>query len=78
MNRRDRRAERARIRKRQGVGCLQRLITAHGQLRQLRGRVVHSVIEHVPDCGIYDHQDCSCMPGISLHCRGSGEVYEVD
>lgn len=48
-------------------GYTHRLLAAPGAIGdQLKGKVVHAVIEHDPWCGIYRREGCNCVPLISL------------
>lgn len=81
MNRRARRAAAARARRAsRRTGYLHRLLgpRAQGALANLRGKVVHGVIQHEPWCRIYQGGACNCVPDISLHPDGGGDVIIVD
>jgi hypothetical protein len=80
MNRADRRRAEAETRRSRGTGYQHRLFAAYAQLKdRLRGRLVHSMIEHDRWCTIYKGRECNCVPNVSLvPADDSGEVFVVD
>ncbi len=45
---------------------------------ELRGRVTHAMIHHDAWCAIYKGKGCNCVPDISLHPHGGGDVVVVE
>jgi hypothetical protein len=79
MNRAARRAAAARARRGRRPGYLHRVVAAHAaHADQLRGKLVHSIIEHDAWCSIYQGGPCCCVPNISLRPHGGGDVIVVD
>ena len=80
MNRRARRAAAARARRtggQDGVRGPPHLSAGLALPAQLRGKVVHAVIEHDPWCGIYHGAGCNCMPNMSLVPDGGADAFAV-
>ncbi len=78
MNRHARRAAAARARRAKRPGYRHRLALAVARIGdRLRGEVVHGVVQHDEWCDIYRGHACNCVPDISLHPDGGGEVITV-
>ena len=79
VNRHERRRAAAPARRASGPrGDMHRINAALAALGGMRGQAVHGVIEHDPTCAIYRGGPCNCVPNVSLHPDGGGDVIVVD